>query len=456
MEPFVPSNKEVCGKLIYPFCPSYHDARQIFNRSIQRFPNSILYCENEEDVVRGLGFAAKRGLAVRVRSGGHNYEGFCVGNGVMVIDTSRLKSRKVFKDHPAVQIGSGVDNRELYRFLNEYGYPFPSGTCPTVGAVGLTQGGGWGHSARIFGLACDSLLEAELVDACGRFLVVNKDTHPDLFWALRGGGGGNFGVVTSLKYRLPRKLFLVTYVDIQYNQIQEETVRRFFNAWQLWLSGDDVRFTPNSRIFNSAKDGMGIYLRGFYYGPPEEAKHSLQPFLELSGAKATFRATTFWEATEIDASFYPHSEQFRFGGRFMRGNLSQNQIKSVLSLVRERAEGATYASVALYALGGKVSGPAPSATAFFYRDANYIIGIETVWDNPAAEQESLAWIDPRFQYLQSITAGSYINFPYLRTDHYMQAYYGENAKRLIRIKRRYDPNNRFRFAQSIRPLLPYR
>jgi len=410
-----------------------------------------VYCKSATDVAQAINFANQHQLTVRVRSGGHNYTGSCIGNNVLVIDTSHLKSKKISKISNTVRIGSGVNNKELYAFLGKYGYPFPSGTCPTVGAVGLTQGGGWGHSARMFGLACDSLLEVEIVDANGQLLVVNETCHPDLFWAIRGGGGGNFGVVISLCYRLPPKLFRVTYVDIRYSQVKESEAHCFFETWQKWLKQEDERFTPNSRIFNSAQEGMGIYLRGFYYGTPDEAQASLQPFLAVADAEATFEAVTFLEATKIDASFYPSSEQFRFAGRFAYGNFTSNQIENILQLVKNRAKGGTFASVALYALGGKVRDIASHKTAFFYRNAGYIIGIETIWEHPAAKQENINWIFKRSQYLQSITAGSYINFPYLPTDHYMKAYYGCNAFRLMHVKKRYDPNNLFCFEQGIPP-----
>jgi len=439
-----------CSRLILPECPSYGRDRQIFNRSIQKYPAGILYCENTQDAVQGIRHAARRNLAVQVRSGGHNYEGFCVRNGGLVVDTGRMKKLEISEIRGTVSIGSGVNNEELYSFLEKHGYPFPGGTCPTVGVAGFTQGGGWGHSARMFGLACDSLLEARLVDAAGRQLLVSRQYHPELFWALRGGGGGNFGVVTELSYRLPSRHGGVTYVEINYPGAGEVTVSRFFRAWQQWLRREDNRFTPNSRIQNTAEYGTRIYLRGFYYGSSWTARNSLRPFLEITGAEATFRSVSFLEATEIDASLYPESERFRFAGRFAHGAFSEGQINDLLRLIRNRPEGATAVSIALYALGGKVRGTAPRDTAFFYRGADFIVGLEAVWEKPSAEAAALSWMRRRFPYLRSVTCGSYINFPYLGTGDYMRAYYGGNAVRLSWVKRRYDPGNLFRFPQSIR------
>ena len=299
-------------------------------------------------------------------------------------------------------------------------------------------------------LACDSLEEAELVDAGGRFITASETSHPNLFWALRGGGGGNFGVVTSLSYRLFAKPSHVTYVNIRYSGIDESTAFCFLRTWQEWTEKDEIRFTPNSRIYNSEEEGMGIFLRGFFYGTPKEAAAAIQPFADIRGAEVSLCFVTFWEATEMDASVYPKSETFRFAGRFARGRFTDNEIRTITGLIKNRAEGAVYASVALYAMGGRVRDKCPCETAFFYRDAGFIIGIETVWENEACQYENDAWIESRYQCLRSLTDGSYINFPYLCTEDYMKAYYGGNAGRLSDIKRRYDPGNVFCFPQSIR------
>lgn len=444
-------NQSVCNKIILPYCPDYHKKRQIFNRSIQKYPCAIIYCEEEEEVKEAVRRAAEQNLIIRVRSGGHNYEGYCTGNQKLVIDTSRLKKIEICRRSHTVRIGSGVTNEELYSFLSLYGYPFAGGTCPTVAAVGLTQGGGWGHSSRMFGLTCDLLTEAELVDPQGELIAADERSHPDLFWALRGGGGGNFGVITSLTYRLLPKFNRVTYVEINYSQISRQTALRFFLAWQKWVREDEIRFTPNSRIFHSAEAGMGIFLRGFFYGTEEEAVRSVQPFLSICKAKAVFRSVTFLEATKIDAAVYPSSETFHFAGRFVRGCYTYAQIDSLLSLIERLASGSIYASVALYALGGAVRETAPWETSFYYRDADYIMGLETVWRNPPAKPDNLAWLKANYGCLHDLTIGSYINFPYLCTNEYMDAYYGKNSQRLKCIKKAYDPCNRFRFPQSIDP-----
>lgn len=441
-------DKTFCGKIILPDNPLYDTARQEYNRSIQRYPGAIAYCRSVEDIRRAVCWARKHGVTVRIRSGGHNYQGFSVGNGILVIDVSCLKEKSIDTQRGTVRIGSGVNNGELYALVGERGYPFPSGTCPTVGAAGLTLGGGWGLSARMFGLTCDSLLSIEMVDANGDLIKAGRSLHPSLFWASRGGGGGNFGVVTALSYRLPPRFFEVTLVNITYPRASGKTAERLLCTWQDWLATADNRFTPQSRIYHTP-EGMNMTLRGIYYGDPYAAYRALKPFLRIPGAQEDLRATTFWEAAQAVAETYPPYQRFRFIGRFVYERYSACQIETIVSLIRQRPAGGTV-SLALYALGGRVRDIAPTETAFFYRDAHYILGLEADWERPADADESILWLRTRAPYLRSITRGSYVNFPYQPIPCYMNAYYGGNACRLRCVKRRYDPCDLFRFPQGIR------
>ncbi len=437
-------------EILLPSDPGYGQARQIYNRSIQRFPAAIVYCETERDVALAVCEAKRRGCTVRVRGGGHNYEGFCVGDNVVVLDMQRMNHSAIDPAQSIVRIGAGVQNAALYELVGAAGYPFPSGTCPTVGAAGLTQGGGWGMSARMFGLTCDSLLAARLIDANGRLHCISETSEPDLFFALRGGGGGNFGVVTELTYRLPPKLFAVTYVNITASNMPLENGVAVFSRFQSWLQQEDFRFTPLCRIFNSETLGYGFFVRGIYYGTQAQAEASLAPFLTLPGITVTMQEATFLDAIRMVEQGYPPYEKFRDAGRFAPCFLREEEMRRIVFLIAERAPGAEYASIGLFGLGGRVREVALQKTAFFYRDAPYIIDLETRWEHGSAEPAALKWMQPRYRYLQSITPGAYINFPSLMNRNYMQAYYGENAARLLRIKQRYDPNHLFCFPQSIR------
>ncbi len=441
--------KEFCGSVIVPGSRVYNKARQIFNRSIQKYPASIIYCEDEDAVIRAVQAAGKTGHTVRVRSGGHNYEGFSVGNCAEAIDVSCMNTVMLDEASGTLTAGPGVLNSALYETMGAYGYPFPSGTCPTVAVAGLTQGGGWGLSARMFGLTCDSLVSATLIDACGRRHMADAAHEQELFFALRGGGGGNFGVVTSLTYRLPPKLFQVTYVEIEASSVSKAIAAEFIICFQQWLLMGDRRFTPLARVFHTPEEPRGLVLRGIFYGGESQARASLAAFLSL-GLDGVFKEMTFLQAIRIVEAGYPPHERFTTGGRFAYAPFSIAEARRIVSIIDELAGGSMNASVSLYGLGGAVAAIAPDETAFFYRRAINIIALSTDWEDPAANGVNLAWFAPRYRVLEGVTFGSYVNFPNLENRDYMRAYYGRNAARLRCIKGRIDPENLFCFPQSIR------
>lgn len=436
------------GEVITPDNPFYHSARQEWNRAIQRFPLAIVYCYNKFDVSHAVIWARQHCVPIRIRSGGHNYEGFSTGNGVLVIDISRM-------NHIGIQKGflfleGGVKNEQLYDFIGPLGYPFPGGTCPTVGVSGYFTGGGWGLSCRLFGLGCDSLVELELVDGDGRIIRANARENPDLFWACRGAGGGNFGIVASMVFRLPEKVERVTYFEFYYPNTDLEKQATFLKAWQSWLPGLDVRMSLQANVYWHVTDGYAIYGRGLFYGTEAEARRLLLPILSLGGVQTAFKVLSFYEAIKLIGAQYPSSEKFQTAGRFVTEQLTDLEIERAASLIREVPQGSVYSALNLYSLGGKIKALNPRATAFFYRDAEYILAIQTVWEEDQYAEGNRQWLARRFPYVESITRGSYINFPYLGTANYMNAYYGGNANALRAVKYRYDPYNIFHFPQSIR------
>lgn len=438
-----------CGSVILMDSPYYQEARQVFNRSIQKLPASIRYCINEADVIAATYAARQAGRSLRIRSGGHSYEGFSVGNCADVIDVSCMDSFWLDEWTNTLTVGPGLTNAMLYERLGAQGYPFPSGTCPSVRVSGLTMGGGWGLSARMFGLACDSLLSATLIDAQGCRHVASEKSDQELFFALRGGGGGNFGVVTSLTYQLPPKLFDVTYVELSASNVSKATAAEFIQRFQQWLLMGDCRFTPIGRLVHSLEEPRGLTLWGIYYGSEIEARASLEPFVSL-GMSGVFEEMSFLQAIRIVESGYPPYEWFANGGRFSYVPFSEQQALKIVSLLDCLAEGSIRANVSLYGLGCAVSETAPTETAFFYRDALNIIALSTDWEEPSAKPANLAWFAPRYRALQELTIGSYVNFPTLENINYMQAYYGGNANRLRAVQAYTNPGHLFDFPQSIR------
>ena len=438
------------GMIITPESPEYEEARQEWNRAIQKYPLIIVYCSCKEDVSNAVRWAETQHIGIRIRSGGHHYEGYSVGNGILVIDVSRMKKLQLDSQKGTVKMESGVENHELYELVGREGYPFPGGTCPTVGVTGYTLGGGWGYSSRYLGLGCDSLLELELIDYKGNAITANAQRNPELFWGCRGGGGGNFGVITSMTYKLPPKVARVTLVELGRANVSQEMLVQFLEIWQNWLENLNPGMTINASLYHSSEEGMGIYGRGLYYGPVQEARLLLEPFAKLEGMEFLLQERTFLEAMrEIQAS-YPDYEKFKSTGRFVQRKYNRNELERIAGLIKHRALGSVYAAVTVYAMGGRIKKVDKDATAFYYRNAEYIMGIQSVWEEAEFAEENVRWMGRRFKYVESITKGSYINFPYSCLLNYEQDYYGEHTVRLRKINRAYDPNQVFNFPQAIR------
>ncbi|MBN7771855.1 FAD-binding oxidoreductase [Clostridium aminobutyricum] len=416
---------------------------------MQQYPCIINYCRDKWDVAHAVIWARKCHAPLRIRNGGHNYEGYSNGNCTLVIDVSEMTGIDLDERKNRLYVQGGVTNKLLYEFVASKGYPFPGGTCPTVGVSGYAMGGGWGLSCRYFGLGCDSLEEIELVNYEGNIIKANRNCNADLFWACRGAGGGNFGVIVSMTFKLPPKIDNVTLIEIDYLQVSPEEQEVFLQTWQEWLSDADPRITLISRIYNSVNDGLAMLIRGFFYGIPDEAEQIVKPFLELAGAEYDFEYVTFLDAVTIIGSNYPDFEKFQSVSRFVLKDFNECEISALVKLIGERPEGSVFAGLSMYALGGRVSEIETDETAFFYRNAHFIIWLETTWEENRFKEANRCWIYDRFPALASVTTGSYVNFPYNELPNYLEEYYGAHASTLKKVKAKYDPFNIFTFPQGI-------
>ena len=444
------------GRIVIPADPCYNEARQDYNRAIQQYPLIINYCRDKWDVANAVLWSKKYRVPLRIRNGGHNYEGYSNGDCTLIIDVSEMTDLDLDEGKNLLYVQSGVTNGLVYEFVSSKGYPFPGGTCPTVGVGGYAMGGGWGLSCRYLGLGCDSLQEIELVNGDGGILKASRNRNEDLFWACRGAGDGNFGVVVSMTFRLPPKVDKVTLIEIDYLHRTSKEQEAFLDVWQKWLQNADPRITLISRIYNSVNDGLAMLARGIFYGGPDEAKQIVKPFLELAGAEYRFRYVTFLEAVTIIGSTYPPFEKFQSASRFVLQDFSKREISELVGLIRSRAEGSDFAGLSMYALGGRVREVEEDETAFFYRKAHFIVWLETVWEENRFAKENREWVYERFPALAAATTGSYVNFPYNKLPNFLEEYYGTHVRKLKWIKERYDPSHVFSFPQGIQsePPLP--
>ena len=442
------------GKVITSKDPEYEIARQEWNRSLQKYPVAIAYCKTNEDIKLAICLASKLHVKLRIRSGGHNYEGYSNGDNVLVIDISEMNDIKIDEKNNIITIQGGVNNRKLYNFVTLRGYPFPGGTCPTVGAAGYTLGGGWGLSSRIYGLLCDSLIEFEMINYNGEIITANKKMNSDLFWACRGSGGGNFGVITSLKYKLPKKVEKLSYVTLFYENPTKCDEILFFKIWQQWIKKADCRINLQVSLYNSLKNGIQIYGRGFFYGFPEDAKEILKPFYAIPNAKINIEYLPIMKAVLDIFNGYAKSEKFKSTGRFVSRQLTDSEIENMVEFINQsRPKGSITTALNVYGLGGKVKDVEKDETAYYFRDANYILGIQSVWEDNCYKKENVEWVQEKFNYIYILTDGSYVNFPYAELINYGIEYYGTNIYKLEQVKKKYDPCNIFCYPQCIKASL---
>lgn len=437
------------GRVVIPADPLYDEARQGFNRAIQQYPLIIVYCRNVCDISNAVTWSRDSSIPLRIRNGGHNYEGYSNGSCLLVIDISEMNEMSLDESQNLLCVQGGATNGQIYQFVASKGYPFPGGTCPTVGISGYATGGGWGLSCRWLGLGCDSLEEIKLINDEGCILKASQSCNSDLFWACRGAGGGNFGVIASMKFRLPPKVDFVTLIEIDYLHVTSPEQEAFFKVWQSWLRGADPRATLIARVYNSPADGLAMLTRGIFYGSAQEARALIQPFLALPKAHSHFEYTTFADATAIIGSTYPSYEKFDAVSRYALREWTDSEIAGLVHLIHDPAEGSVFTGLSLYALGGRVSETPQEETAFYYRNAHFIVWLETVWEDHRFQLENRKWISDRFPALANVTGGSYVNFPYDCLPDYLEEYYGTHVRKLRAIKKQYDPCNVFSFPQGI-------
>ncbi len=443
--------KGLTGEVITIKNPNYDEARQEWNRANQKFPLVIVYCEIKQDVVNAVLWAHRHCIGIRIRSGGHHYEGYSSGDFVLVIDISRLNAMSLEKKEDVLTIEAGAKNSDVYDFIGSNGYVFPGGTCPTVGVSGFTLGGGWGFSSRLYGLGCDSLIELELVDFEGRIIKANKNCNSDLFWACRGAGGGNFGVVVSMTFQLPKPIKgPVTLIRFFYVNTTKAKQLEVMDIWQNWLPELDKRMTLVASFYNTEEEGLGIFATGFFYGSSRLAKKILQPFAKIEGFRMNLEELSFLEAVKRVEATYPPFEKFKSTGRFVQRSYTSDELENIGRLVESPPNGSVYAAISFYALGGAINNIDKNETAFYYRDAKYIMGIQSVWIDDRYAKGNQEWVRERFEIIKKMTKGSYVNFPISHLKNFEKEYFGGNAQRLNRVKSKYDPLNVFRFPQGLK------
>ncbi|WP_030756247.1 FAD-binding oxidoreductase [Streptomyces sp. NRRL F-5135] len=468
--------KGLDGELVRPDDAAYATARQLYNTRFDDLkPAAIAYVSGEDDIRECLAFARSGGVPVSIRGGGHSYAGWSSGNGRLVIDVSRLDA--IDRAGPDAVIGAGARLGDVYRTLARRGRTIPAGSCPTVGIAGLTLGGGHGVVSRAYGLTCDNLLSATLVTADGKRLTADSERHADLFWALRGAGNGNFGVVTELRFRThPAPEAVTAFASWPWSKA--ETLVR---AWQAW--GPEQPDEIWSSLHLSAGPGgvaPTVSLSAFSLGGETELKNALDRLADGPGGPGSARSVSvrrrgYEEAMRLFGGCSGLSdEQCRLPGttpgRSPRGALRRETyagtsdfydrsltpagVRALVSATEEFTRLPAYrgggGSVILTALGGAINRTDPAATAFVHRRARLLAQYIASWQPGTSGTAHQDWLKNAHTSMRRHASGrAYQNYTDPKLSDWRSSYYGTAADRLTRLKRRYDPDRLFDFPQAL-------
>jgi hypothetical protein len=450
---------ELTGRIVFPGHPSYNEARLVSNyyTSKNKYPHVIVYCKTTQDVQNAIKWARCHDLSIRIRSGGHNHEAFSTGNGIMLIDVREMRELQLDKSTNIATLQPGLNNKELYTQLFNEGFTHVGGTCSDVGISGLTLSGGMGPLLRKVGLTCDSLISFEMVNANGEIIHATKDNeYKDLFWATCGGGGGNFGVITSLKIKVfpaPN----VTWFNIGWDW--DQPVEQIILAWQDFFAKPDKKWFSHldlwSKPFPSREfKKQPIKILGMYWGPPEEAKKELAPLLHIGKPNVHDIEYVSWLDAiklieESTAVFITSKPEYRSPGAYVNQNLPAEAVKTIVTTLRNSTS--ELLNVLMFTLSGTAVKVAPAETAYFYRDAKFFVSYTLQWLNTKDDKRRIKEVTQLRQNLLPYTVGDYVGNPDPSIKDYLTAYYGDNARKLRCVKRKYDPKNLFRHEQSIPP-----
>jgi FAD/FMN-containing dehydrogenase len=443
------------GEILLPGDDAYESARKIWNAMIDKHPAVIARCATTSDVVSAVNFARDNSLVLAVRGGGHNIAGSALCDNGVVIDLSQMKDADVDPHLRRVTIEAGATLADLDAATQPHGLATPVGINSTTGIAGLTLGGGFGWLSRDYGLTVDNLESVEVVTAAGQVIRANVGDHPDLFWALRGGGG-NFGVVTRFEFHLhpvgPNLLSgLIVYPFADAKSVLRQ-YRDFAlsapDALTVWVV---MREAPPLPFLPAEVHGTPVVVLALLYaGDPAQGEAVIEPLRHFGtpvGAHVGVQPYAAWQQA-FDPLLTPGARNYWKSHNFatLDDGLLDVMIDSVRTLPSPACE------VFIASLGGAISRQPADATAYGQRDAQFLMNVHGRWDSPADDQRVIGWSRDLFKASAPFASGGvYVNFMTSEEGDRVRAAYGSNYERLARVKQQYDPGNLFRTNQNITP-----
>lgn len=461
------------GDLVLPSDPRYEQAcEQALGQFDNTNPMAVAYCESTKDVQTVIAFAQDNAVHTVPRSAGHSFGGYSTTTG-MILDVSRLN--RVTTDGTHVTIGAGTQQADALAALAPYGLALVSGLCPTVGSGGYIQGGGIGYQTRKYGMACDRLVSADVVLADRRIVRASARENPDLYWALRGNGGGNYGVVTRYTLEPVRRNSLVGYRLVW----SGGDTAALIENWQQWVltAPNDLSSLLLARTASPPSPSTMVIVTGTWYGTLDELNRRLDELVGLTGVTPLNRSVG--EVSVQDAmmqgydcanlttaqchrvgttpeAMAPQWNYYRTRCRMFGSAVPRADVEDLLAVLADPAHFRNGQFRMLYfeALGGAANERARTDTAYVHRTTKMLAGLTATVGDPAYTGEDTAacesWLGDGFAVLDRHSLReSYQNYMDPALKAWRTAYYAENYPRLVRVKRAYDPHKFFRFARGI-------
>ena len=442
------------GELIQPTDPTYDSARKVYNAMIDKHPALIARCADVADVIAGVNFAREHHLTLAVRGGGHNGPGLGVCDDGLVLDLSLMKGIRVDPAARTVRVEGGCTWGAVDHATHPFGLATPSGFISSTGVGGLTLGGGIGYLARTYGLTIDNLQEVDMVLADGRFVTANAKENPDLFWAVRGGGG-NFGVVTSFLFKL-HPVSTVYGGPMIWPLEQAAELLKFWrdfimaapediNGWFAFITVPPA--PPFPEQFHMKKMCAVVWC---YTGPLDQAEERFKPIRAFGPPAVDFAgAIPFPALQSLFDALYPAGLQWYWKADFFR----ELNDQAIDLHVKYGAQLPTmHSTMHIYPINGAAHQVGTADTAFNFRDVNFAQVIVGVDPDPSQNSRMIAWAKDYWLALHAYSAGgAYVNMVMDEGEDLVKAAYGNNYARLAQVKAVYDPKNLFHINQNIKP-----
>jgi len=442
------------GDLLRSGQNGYEDARAIWNGMVARKPGLIARCADVSDVQSAIRAASETGILTAVRCGGHSLPGFSTCDGGLVIDLSRMRQVAVDPDARRAKIAGGCLLGSIDAATQKAGLVFPSGVVSHTGASGLILGGGTGWLTRRFGLSCDNVEGFTLVTADGSVVRCNSNENPDLFWALRGGGG-NFGVVTEFEVRLHPLVAVVLAEGLS----AEDDIRRLLECWRDFMAeapidlkwNIDLRLAPHTNKVPSKLRGRPVAGSSLVWtGDPDVGRPYLERALAMcSPDSVSSKTVSFINLQTMADSDFPHGRRYYTKSGYFT-YLDDSTIDRMMEAVATIPS--SEVQIELAYLGGAAARIDANETAFGDRSAPFIVNLLASWSEPSADAGNIAWIRGVFSALRpGMKPGVYVNFMSGdEQDRVVEAYH-ERWDRMVAVKTQYDPDNLFRLNQNVPP-----